>query len=126
MVYENNGVTITSWPAIHSLDGSVSYRLEWSGLSFVFGGDTRPNKWFIKYAQDADFVIHECFPTPEGMAAFNDWELRQATYVTSYIHTPPSTTENYKKAPRSGFAKMSDYVMNGVWDGFTPPPLPKQ
>ncbi|MGI9569814.1 MAG: MBL fold metallo-hydrolase, partial [Desulfobulbia bacterium] len=60
LVYEKNGVRITSWPAIHSLDGSVSYRLEWNGLSFVFGGDTRPNKWFIEYAQDADFVIHEC------------------------------------------------------------------
>ena len=44
VVYEDNGVKITSWPAIHSLDGSVSYRLEWNGLSFVFGGDSRPNK----------------------------------------------------------------------------------
>jgi ribonuclease Z len=89
VVYERNGVTITSWPAIHSLDGAVSYRLEWNGLSFVFGGDTRPNNWFMKYALDADFVIHECFPTPAGLAAFNDWELPQATFVSSYIHTPP-------------------------------------
>lgn len=89
VVYEENGGTIRSWPAIHSLDGSVSYRLEWNGLSFVFGGDTRPNKWFIEYAKDADFVIHECFPTPAGLAAFNDGKLREATFVTSYIHTPP-------------------------------------
>lgn len=89
VVYEKNGVRIVSWPAIHSLDGSVSYRLEWNGLSFVFGGDTRPNKWFDEYAKGADFVIHECFPTPEGLAAFNDWELREATFVSSYIHTPP-------------------------------------
>ena len=198
VVYEENGVKITSWPAIHSLDGSVSYRLEWNGLSFVFGGDTRPNKWFIKYAKDADFVIHECFYTPEGLAEFNDWDMRQATFVTSYIHTPPqgfgkvmseikprmavayhsilmpeqhqqmlesvretydgplafatdlmvwnmtkdeiitrevvfadrvtppSTTEAYKKAKRSGEAKMSDYIMSGVWDGFKPPPLPEK
>jgi ribonuclease Z len=198
VVYERNGVKITSWPAIHSLDGSVSYRLEWNGLSFVFGGDTRPNKWFIKYAKDVDFAIHECFPTPEGLAAFNDWEMRPSTFVTSYIHTPPEgfgkvmsaikprmavayhtvllpdiqqgmlegirktydgpltiatdlfvwnvtkdaiitrqasfpdrvtpppTTEGYKKAPRSGEAKMSKYVMDGVWDGFTPPPLPEE
>ena len=89
LVYENNGVRITSWPAIHSLDGSVSYRLEWNGLSFVFGGDTRPNKWFIDYAKDADLAIHECFPTPEGLAAFNNWEMRPSTFVSSYIHTPP-------------------------------------
>jgi ribonuclease Z len=198
VVYEKNGVRIMSWPAIHSLDGAVSYRLEWNGLSFVFGGDTRPNKWFNEYAKGADFAIHECFPTPEGLAKFNDWELREATYVSSYIHTPPqgfgkvmsaikprmavayhtvllpdiqqgmfegirktydgpltiatdlmvwnvtkdtitmreavfpdrvtppSTTEAYKKAPRSGIAKMSKYIMDGVWKGFTPPPLPKE
>ena len=65
VVYDENGVTIKSWPAIHSLDGSVSYRLEWNGLVFVFGGDTRPNKWFIEYAKNADLVIHESFLPPE-------------------------------------------------------------
>ena len=39
--------------------------------------------------------------------------------------TPPPTTEAFKKAPRSGEAKMSDYIMDGVWEGFTPPPLPE-
>jgi ribonuclease Z len=38
--------------------------------------------------------------------------------------TPPPTTDAYKTAKRSGLAKMSEYVMNGVWDGFKPPPLP--
>lgn len=199
VIYEKNGVTIKSWPAIHSLDGSVSYRLEWNGLSFVFGGDTRPNKWFVEFAKGADFAIHECFPTPEGLAKFNDWDsMKDATFVSSYIHTPPegfgkvmsaiqprmavafhtvllpdirlemqdgirktyngpltiandlmvwnvtkdhitmreavfpdrvtppSTTEGYQTAKRSGIAKMSDYVMGGVWDGFKPPPLPEE
>jgi ribonuclease Z len=48
VVYQKNGVTIRSWPAIHSLDGSVSYGLEWNGLKYVFGGDTFPNKWYMK------------------------------------------------------------------------------
>jgi len=30
VIYEENGVKITSFPAIHIMDGSVSYRLEWS------------------------------------------------------------------------------------------------
>jgi len=55
------GVIIRSWPAIHSLDGSVSYGLEWNGWKYVFGGDTYPNKWYIDYAKDADVASHECF-----------------------------------------------------------------
>jgi ribonuclease Z len=91
VVYEENGVRITSFPAIHVLDGSVSYRLDWKGLSFVFGGDSVPNKWFMKYAKGADFVIHECIYTPEGMNKFFGWNnMKTATYVAAYIHTPPS------------------------------------
>ena len=89
VVYEENGVKITSFPAIHVLDGSVSYRLDWNGLSFVFGGDSAPNKWFIEHSQGADFVIHECFYTPEGLSSALGWDMRQATFVSSYIHTPP-------------------------------------
>ena len=32
--------------------------------------------------------------------------------------------EGFEKAKRSGLVKMSDFVMSGVWKGFTPPPLP--
>ncbi len=90
VVYEANGAKITSFPAIHSLDGSVSYRLDWNGLSFVFGGASFPNKWFIENAQGADFVIHEMFYTPEGLQTALGFPPRQATYVSSYIHTPPA------------------------------------
>jgi hypothetical protein len=74
----------------YGLDGPVSYRLDWNGLSFVFGGDSASNKWFIERARGADFVIHECFYTPEGLANTLGWDLRQATFVSSCIHTPPS------------------------------------
>ncbi len=91
IVYEENGVRITSFPAIHVLDGSVSYRLDWNGLSFVFGGDSIPNKWFVEYARGADLVVHESIYTPEGMNQFFGWNnMRTATYVAAYIHTPPS------------------------------------
>ncbi len=40
--------------------------------------------------------------------------------------TPPPTTEAYKKAPRSDEAAMSQFIMDGVWNGFTPPPMPKE
>jgi ribonuclease Z len=90
VVYEQNGVTIRSWPAIHSLDGSVSYSLEWNGLKYVFGGDTYPNKWYMKHAAGADVASHECFLPPQALAEYFGWDLRQATYVSTRVHTEPA------------------------------------
>jgi ribonuclease Z len=89
VVYEKNGVTIRSWPAIHSLDGSVSYGVEWNGLKYVFGGDTYPNKWYMEYAKDADVASHEAFLPPKALAEYFGWSLAQATYVSTRIHTEP-------------------------------------
>jgi ribonuclease Z len=89
VIYEKNGVKISSFPAIHVLDGSVSFRLDWNGRSFVFGGDSYPNKWFVKYAKGAELVVHECFYTPEKLAEILGAPYPQAVWITSYIHTPP-------------------------------------
>jgi len=91
IIYEENGVSIRTIPAVHAYDGAVSYILEWKGLKFVYGGDSYPNKWFIEYAAGADIAIHECIYTPEGMNNFYGWNnMKQAIYVSSYIHTPPA------------------------------------
>ena len=89
VVYNKNGVTIRSFPAIHSGDGSVSYALEWNGYKIVFGGDTFPNKWFIKYAKDADLVVHECFHLPGQMVEWYNQAPPVALYVATQIHTSP-------------------------------------
>ena len=89
VVYEENGVTIRSWPAIHSGDGSVSYALEWNDYKFVFGGDTFPNKWFIEHAKDADLAIHECMMLPQGGVEFYNQAPPVALYVFTQIHTSP-------------------------------------
>ena len=89
VIYEENGVKISSFPAIHVLDGSVSFRLDWKGRSFVFGGDSAPNKWFIKYAKGAELVVHECFFTPAQLQKLLDTPPLQAVLISSYLHTPP-------------------------------------
>ncbi len=89
VVYQENGVTIRSWPAIHALDGSVSFSVEWNGLKYVFGGDTYPNKWYIKYAANADLASHEAFLPPGALAKYFGWDLAQATWVSTRIHTEP-------------------------------------
>jgi ribonuclease Z len=89
VVYEENGVKIKAFPAIHAIDGSVSYRLDWKGLSFVFSSDTYPNKWFIEHAKDADLVVHECFIAVPDLVARYGLTPEAALQVGTQIHTPP-------------------------------------
>ena len=89
IVYQENGVTIRSWPANHVLDGSVSYSLEWKGLKFVFGGDTYPNKWFIEYSKGADVAIHECFIAVPDLVEKMNFPVSRALNVGTQIHTAP-------------------------------------
>jgi ribonuclease Z len=89
VIYEENGVTIRSFPQIHSLDGSVGFTLEWNGLKFVYGGDSYPSKTFVEASQGADFVIHEV------MMAVEDWIRKYkfppplALEIGTQIHTSP-------------------------------------
>jgi ribonuclease Z len=89
VIYQENGVTIRSIPAIHALDGPVSFILEWNGLKFVFGGDTYPNKWFAKYARDAVLAIHECFITVPGLIDKFKFTPQGALDVGTQVHTSP-------------------------------------
>ena len=67
----------------------MSFSLEWNELKYVFGGDTYPNKWYIEFANDADVASHEAFLPPKALAAYFGWDLAQATYVSTRIHTEP-------------------------------------
>ncbi len=89
VIYEDNGVTIRSFPAIHSLDGPVSFSLEWNGLKFVFGSDSYPNKWFAEYAKDADLAVHECFIAVPDLVRKMGFTPEQALVVGTQIHTAP-------------------------------------
>ena len=88
-VYKENGVTISSIPAIHAGDGPVSFILEWNGMKIVIGGDTYPNKWFIKHAANADIAIHECFLTPNELVKYYGQAPQTALGVGTQIHTSP-------------------------------------
>jgi ribonuclease Z len=89
IIYDDNGVIIRSFPAIHSLDGPVSFGLEWNGLKFVFGSDTYPNNWFMEYAKDADIAIHECFVAVPDLVSKMRFTPEQALMVGTQIHTAP-------------------------------------
>jgi ribonuclease Z len=89
VIYEHNGVTVRSFPAIHALDGPVSFSLEWNGLKFIFGSDTYPNKWFVEYAKDADLAIHECFVAAPDLISKMRFTPEAALMVGTQVHTAP-------------------------------------
>lgn len=91
VVYQEDGVTIRSFPAIHTGDGPVSYALEYAGLKVVFSGDTVPNKWFVEYAKGADLVIHESFQSPDQLVKFYNQPPQLAWRACCEFHTSPQS-----------------------------------
>ncbi len=89
VIYEENGVVVRSFPAIHGIDGAVSFSLEWNDLKFVYSSDTYPNKWFIEYAKDADIAIHECFIAVPDIVGKLGFTPESALAVGTQIHTAP-------------------------------------
>jgi ribonuclease Z len=90
VVYEENGVSVTSFPVIHALSGSVGYRLDFAGLSFAFSGDTCAG-WPLVRANEGgvDLLIHECFPPAAVLAAVSGLSIERATIALNAAHTSP-------------------------------------
>jgi ribonuclease Z len=91
VVYDENGVAIRSFPAIHAGDGPVSYSLEYNGMKVVFGGDTVPNKWFLDHAQDADVIIHEAMMLPAQWVKYYNQAPQLAWRACCEFHTSPQS-----------------------------------
>jgi ribonuclease Z len=90
VIYDENGVVIRTIPAIHALDGPVSFILDWNGLKFAFSSDTYPNKWWIEHTKGADISIHESFLTPNLLVTKQGWPVQDALNVGTQVHTEPS------------------------------------
>ncbi|MFZ4570557.1 MAG: MBL fold metallo-hydrolase [Bacteroidales bacterium] len=100
VAYHNKttGVRITHFPAIHTRMGSVSYRLDWNGLSMIFSGDSKPNKEMLSHAKGVDVLIHEMVMPAQVWAEKNsglkpgdpDYEqaYNYALMVQNSSHTP--------------------------------------
>ncbi|MFZ2017023.1 MAG: guanitoxin biosynthesis MBL fold metallo-hydrolase GntH [Nocardioides sp.] len=104
VVYERNGVTISSFPVIHIQNGAVGYRLDYAGRSVVFSGDTRPCHTLIEAATGADLLIHETFPSAEVYAKKAGVPPAFAEQIVNGVHTSPAMAG--KVFARSG-ARMS-------------------
>lgn len=90
LIFDENGVQIYTIPAVHALDGPVSFILKWNGLKFAFSSDTYPNKWWMEYAKDCDIAIHECFSPPSLLVTKQQWPALDALNVATQVHTSPA------------------------------------
>jgi ribonuclease Z len=88
-IYDRNGVTISSFPAIHGLSGAVGYAIAYAGQKVVFSGDTRPCRHVVEAAAGADLLIHECFQSPAVFARATGLPLEVAVNLTRLAHTVP-------------------------------------
>lgn len=104
VVYDRNGVRISSFPVIHIINGAVGYRLDYNGLSVVFSGDTRPSRTLVDACDGADLVIHETFPSASVFAQKANVPLAFAEQVVNGAHTSPTAVGKVFK--RAG-ARMS-------------------
>jgi ribonuclease Z len=90
VVYNENGVKVSSFPVVHAISGAVGYRLDFAGLSFVFSGDTRPALPLVRACEGGvDLLIHECFPPAAALAAASGLSIEGATIALNAIHTSP-------------------------------------
>jgi ribonuclease Z len=89
-VYERNGVTISSFPVIHILNGAVGYRLDYAGRSVVFSGDTRPCHTLVDACDGADLLIHETFPSAGVFAKKAGVPESLAEAIVNGSHTSPT------------------------------------
>jgi ribonuclease Z len=91
VVYEANGVKITSFPVIHALSGAVGYRIDFAGLTVVHSGDTRAGWPLVRAsAGGVDLLIHECFPPAAALAAASGLSIERATMALNAAHTTPA------------------------------------
>ncbi len=88
VIYERNGVTVTSFPVIHALNGAVGFRVDFGGQSVVFSGDTKPTMSLVEAAQGCDLLIHESFVPAETFARLMGMPLEQAKMIVNEGHTP--------------------------------------
>ena len=118
VVYERNGVTITSFPVIHVLNGAVGYRVDYAGQSVVFSGDTLPSMTLVEASQDCDLLIHETFLPAEIFAELMSFPIEQARMVVNEGHTPANAAGLVFDMVQPKMAAMwHTHVVDGYVDG---------
>lgn len=123
-----NTITIQHWPALHIIDGAISYRLDWKrtasdgtsqNLSVVLSGDTQPNHYMMEYAKGVDLLIHETAPTSDRLSTANDVTASQASTIIALSHTPSKALGKILQSTNPKLAVTSHCPIDPEeWQGF--------
>jgi len=109
-VYERNGVTVTSFPVIHIMNGAVGYRIDYAGRSVVFSGDTRPCHPLVDACDGADLLIHETFPSPAVFAKKASVPENLANLIVNGSHTSPTMAGKVFSLAKARMSVMWHFV----------------
>ncbi|MFK7784344.1 MAG: MBL fold metallo-hydrolase [Crocinitomicaceae bacterium] len=112
---DHDHVVIKHFPAVHIIDGAVSYRLEWSPkgredyIVFVYSGDTLPNDFMLEYGKNADIMIHETAPSISSVMNGVGVEASDAFDIVCNSHTPANSLGSIlaKTKPKLGVTTHS-------------------
>lgn len=55
-----NELTVTNTPTIHGTMDTRAFRVETEGKTLIYSSDTAPFRELNRFAENADFLIHEC------------------------------------------------------------------
>jgi len=87
VVYYEEGVKVTAFPALHAMAGAVSYRIDWNDISIVYSGDTKINTFMVEQGKGVDLLIHETFLPAEIISEKTGMALHVADFVVNEAHT---------------------------------------
>ena len=73
VIYDQDNFRVTAFPAVHGIDGAVSFRMDWKDLSVVFSGDTNINQYLIENSYNSDVIIMETFSPEEYYIEYFGW-----------------------------------------------------
>lgn len=112
VVYDQDDFQVTSFPAIHGIDGAVSYRMDWKDLSVVFSGDTDVNQFLLENSDDADVIILETFAPEEYFLKSFGWPEGMYDGSVSIAHIPAERAGLYFEIVEPRLATSYHFILD--------------
>jgi ribonuclease Z len=117
-IWERNGIKVTPFIVKHAdfIDSALGYRIDYGGHSVILSGDTRYSENLVKYAKNADVIIHE-------VAAANEQSMQNSSLINQILgfHSSPEDAAKVFEQIKPKFAVYSHIVLLTA-DPSIPPP----